>query len=159
MIGEEGPNAVIVHRQGMHAAPRSQRPNLDGLIGRGGHDGVPILVNQNITDIIRMPHELGNQLPRLRIPHPDHAFRAAAGDDRGDGAQGIDRAFGGAVFAAGINVENLTATVQIPEIKLVVQAAGSNPVEMTARGSQGFDVVGVLTDALGDFSGVGVRSP
>lgn len=82
MAGVERPDAVVVHRQGVHASSCSERPDLDRLVGRGRHDPISVSSNQDVSDVVCVAHKFRDRLSRFRIPDSDHALRATAGEDR-----------------------------------------------------------------------------
>lgn len=159
VVRVERPNAVVVHRESVHASSRGQRPNLDRLIRRSRHDRIPSLVDQDIPNIIGVTHELGYQLPGPGIPYTNDILGSARGQHRGDGTQGVDGALLGHVISAGIYTQDFTATIQIPQIEFMIKTSRRNPTSLAAGTRQGLDVVGMLADALGDLGRFRVWAP
>lgn len=114
VIRVKGPDTIIVHGQGVHAATSGQRPDLDGLVGRCGHNRIPSLADEDIANIICVADKLGDQLPGLGVPDTDDILGPAAGEHRRVCTQCVDRTLLGRFIATCIDTQCLPAAVQIP---------------------------------------------
>ena len=79
-----------------------------------------------------MPYELCYQFSRFGIPYTDDVLRPAAGEHRRAGPKGIDRALFGRIVVTGINAQDLSAAIKVPQEKLMVKSTRRNPVRLAA---------------------------
>ena len=159
VVGEERPNAVVVHGKCVHAPSSCHGPYFDRLVGRGGEDGITILGYQHVSDIVRVADKLGYALARPRVPDAHDAFGSTACDYGWTGSEGVDGALGNILVVADCDLELLACTVEVPQADLVVQAARGDPVLVWAGRGHALDVVGVEADGLRRLDVCGSWSP
>jgi hypothetical protein len=159
MRREERPNAIIVHRQGVQATACRQGPNFDGLVRGCRHDGVAVLTEQDVSNIIRMTNELGDASPSPDVPHPNNTLRTPTGNDSTFGPQCIDGSFAHTLTFPHINLKRLPSTIEIPKADSVIQSARGHPCSIRVWGGQTLDIVAVNPNGLRCICLSGMRSP
>lgn len=143
----------------MCAPTSSNAPYFNGLVGTGGDDGVSVLANKNRANGVGVSDELGDALPRPRIPQSNDALRAAASKDVVVDTQRIGAPLLGDLLSTDINLERLSFAAEVPEVNLAVETARGNPVRVLVWRRETLDVVGMLADGDRFLATVAVRSP
>lgn len=106
-----------------------------------------------------MSYKLGDQFAGFRVPDFDNALRPAASKDGLFGAQAIHGTFRYPFILAGIYLQLLPTAIEIPDVNIVVEATGYDPVRMISRGREAFHIVIVLPDGGGQVCGLRVWPP